>query len=188
MFGEYNDLEKALQRPECVRELTIRFPENLNVHGEKFLRFTKLRSLDIHTDLNHVPYVPYQIGTLKQLKRLSILNVPFLELPNWMFNLTNLEYLRVRGCEITDLPSGIKNLNRLKTLRIENCELKVLPLNLREMHSITNLSLTDTKVHNITQEDLPRNLKKLEIMNGAMRPELILKLQSFAPALKIVII
>ena len=184
LLGEYNDLGRALQKPELVKSLTINLPENLNDYGAEFARFTKLQSLDIQTKIDHLSYIPEQIGNLKQLKRLSILNVPFLEYPEWIFGLINLEYLRVRGCEITTVPYGIRNLSKLKTLRIENCELNVIPPGLKEMQNIFYLSLTDTKIKAINVEDLPPNLRVLNINMTHIDYSTLQKIKKSRPELK----
>lgn len=184
LLGEYNDLGRALQKPELVKSLTINLPENLNDYGAEFARFTKLQSLDIQTKIEHLSYIPEQIGNLKQLKRLSILNVPFLEFPEWIFGLINLEYLRVRGCEITTVPYRIRNLSKLKTLRIENCELNVIPPGLKEMQNICYLSLTDTKIKAINVEDLPPNLRVLNINMNHIDHSTLQKIKKSRPELK----
>jgi len=184
LFGEFNDLGRALQKPESVKKLYIRFPENLNDHAAEFLKFTNLRSLDIQTEVSHAPYLPKEIGALKTLTRLSILNVSFEAFPEWILNLTNLEYLRVRGCEITEIPSGIKNLQKLKALRTENCEIYDLPVQLKEMPNLKYLSLTDTKIRVLNIGNLPPNLETLGIIMTLMDTHEKFRIKQHKPTLK----
>lgn len=160
VFREYNDINRAVRFSKSVKKLNVLLPENLNNYSAEFSKFVNLQSLDIHAKLNHVPYLPEQIGSLSMLKRLSILNVPFIEYPLWIFGLKNLEYLMVRGHEIKYIPLGVAALSKLKVLRLENCDLVKLPEDLRDLKKLEELSVVDTNI-TISPEVLPIGLKRL---------------------------
>jgi len=173
-----------LLKPAQVKKLCLLFPDNLNDHDAEILKFTNLRSLDIKTNINHAHYLPKQIGQLKTLKKLSILNVSFLEFPEWIPGLTNLEYLMVRGCEITEIPAGIKNLQKLKVLRIENCQVTALPVQLAAMPNLKYLSLTDTRIKELDVSSLPPNLETLGIIMTLIDTDEKLRIKEHKPTLK----
>ena len=184
-LGEYNDLDKALRRPELVRKLSIQFDKIPADYSFELAKFTKLRLLDIRGPVNYTRHLPEQIGGLKTLKRLSILNIPLEELPNWIYSLSNLEYLMVRGCEIKSISSEIINLRRLKTLWIENCELNLLPPELGAMLSLKHLSISDTKLNIIDIENLPPNLETLNVVMTYIDKNEISRIKQQKPKLKI---
>ncbi|KGO93222.1 leucine-rich repeat domain-containing protein [Flavobacterium subsaxonicum] len=183
-FGEFNNLSRALLKPGRVKKLRLSFPDNLNDHGAEFLKFTKIRSLNIQTNIYHAPYLPKQIGQLKTLTKLSILNVPFEEFPEWIPGLTNLEYLMVRGCEITEIPPGIKNLQKIKVLRIENCEVTALPVQLAAIPNLKYLSLTDTRIKKLDVSSLPPNLETLGIIMTLINTDEKFRIKEHKPTLK----
>ena len=184
LFGEFSNLSRALLKPARVKKLCLLFPDNLNDHDAEFLKFTQLRWLDIKTNINHAPYLPKQIGQLKTLTKLSILNVPFLEFPECILGLTNLEYLMVRGCEITEIPAGIKNLQKLKVLRIENCQVTTLPVQLAAMPNLKYLSLTDTRIKELDVGSLPPNLETLGIIMTLIDTDEKFRIKEHKPTLK----
>jgi Leucine-rich repeat (LRR) protein len=160
----YTDIDLALQEPRKVQRLSLQFWEkDINDYASEFVKFENLKELNIHTAITHAPFVPNQIGGLKKLKRLSILNVPFQEFPDWIQDLGELEYLSVRGCELTAIPSFIGNLRNLKELRVENCELGSIPKELSALDKVKYLSFADTKIPYFPVEYLPPNIKSLAL-------------------------
>ncbi|KOS07610.1 hypothetical protein AM493_17360 [Flavobacterium akiainvivens] len=187
LLGIYDDMERALAVPHRVKKLQLLFPDNLNAYADDFLKFENLTVLDIHAGLNHVPYIPEQIASLKKLKKLSVLNLPFTKLPEWVFGMSNLEYLMLRGHEVTVLPSSVGNLQRLKILRIENCEITALPPEIKTLKNLKHLSLVHTWVRDLTLDDLPPNLTVLHIPYGTMTDAELDKAKTFIPSLKILV-
>ncbi|MES2488118.1 MAG: leucine-rich repeat domain-containing protein [Bacteroidota bacterium] len=184
-LGSYNSMERALATPYRVKKLSIRFPADINVYADEFLKFENLTELTIHTQLKHPPYIPGQIASVKKLRKLSVLNVPFTQLPEWVFGMSNLEYLMLRGNEAPVLPPSVANLQHLKTLRIENCEITALPPEIKMLKNLRQLSLSDTKVATLMLDDLPPNLMQLQIRKGAMDETELIKVKNFIPSLKI---
>ncbi|WP_151089382.1 leucine-rich repeat domain-containing protein [Hymenobacter baengnokdamensis] len=158
----YTDINLVLHKPQKVQRLSVQFWEgDTNSYADDFIRFKNLKELNIQTGLNHPSFLPSQIGELKKLKKLSILNVPFKEFPTWIQNLVELEYLSIRGCELTEIPRFIGRLRNLKELRVENCELDSIPKELSLLDKVKYLSLADTKITYFPLENLPPNIKSL---------------------------
>lgn len=160
----YTNLEVALKTPHRVRRLSLTdFDVDLNDYASAFPEFRNLKALDIHVAITHPSALPSQIGELKTLKRLTLLNIPFLEFPNWIQELGNLEVLRVRGCELNSIPSFIGRLKKLRKLGVENCELSAIPKELNQLEKLKELVLSDTKISYFPLECFPPNLKVLDL-------------------------
>lgn len=161
---EYTDLDEAIKEPVKVKKLRLwAFEVDVNNYAKDFLKFKSIEKLYIQTDIDHINFLPKEIGELKTLKKLEILNVPFNEFPLWIENLENLEYLMVRGCELTILPSFIAKLKKLKVLRIENCELSSIPKELALLENLQELSLAITPIRELPLTHLPKKLKYLRL-------------------------
>jgi hypothetical protein len=159
---KYTDLDEAIKEAKKVKRIwLLAFDIDVNNYTKDFLKFTVIERLFIQTDILATPFLPKEIGELKTLKRLEILNVPFQEFPTWIENLENLEYLMVRGCELTELPSFIAKLKKLKVLRIENCALASIPKELSLLENLQELSLVITPIRELPLEYLPKKLKYL---------------------------
>ncbi len=160
----YTSINQTLRSPAKVKHLRLQaFEEDLNQSASDFSRLVNLQSLDIHTSIGHPTFLPSEIGSLSQLKRVKILNVLFEEFPEWILQLTNLEYLSIRGCEITSLPDAIANLTNLKELCIENCNLAALPSTLNQLTNLKILSVIITPLETIPISVLPPSLKTLDV-------------------------
>ncbi len=169
MTPTYFDIDEALRTPQRVKRLYIRFRDdpskgNLNNYASDFLKFVNLQELRIQLGPNDLPTLPAEIGELKTLKKLSILNVPFNDFPEWATNLVNLEYLMVRGCEITSVPKIMANLKKLEVLRIENCKLAEMPEGINELALLKELSFSDTPILFSSIKNLPKSLKILSLV------------------------
>lgn len=165
----YGDIDLALENPHKIKRLIIRSYDNLlkgnlNNYASDFLKFVNLQELRIQLGPNDLPTLPTEIGELKTLKKLSILNVPFNDFPEWATNLVNLEYLMVRGCEITSVPKIIANLKKLEILRIENCKLAEMPEGINELTLLKELSFSDTPILFSSIKNLPKSLKTLSLV------------------------
>ena len=62
-------------------------------------------------------------GSALTLRNLRIARCPnFLELPEWLKNLTALESIQIAECpRLRSLPAGMHRLNELEELKIDNC-------------------------------------------------------------------
>ena len=187
-YKTYKNIDKALINPKKVKKLYIQLPQkDLNEYEGEFLKFKNLKSLDIHVAITHSPLLPKEIGQLKKLTRLSILNVPFEKFPDWIKDLENLKYLMVRGCDLNQIPEFIGNLQKLRHLRVENCELSSIPKELSKLKKIRHLSFADTKIPDFPLENLPPNIKTLALSGPIFRytAEGLCRLRKALPKVKI---
>ena len=165
IYKLYGNIDMALKNPSKVKRLWLTFC-NLDNYATDFLKFVSLQELYIHSELFYKT-LPAEIGQLKTLKKLEILNVDFDGFPEWTTNLVNLEYLMVRGCEITSVPKTIANLKKLKVLRIENCELAEMPEGINELTLLQELSFAITPILFSSLGNFPKSLKKLDVSCNA---------------------
>ncbi len=158
-----DDLYEKVNTAKDITELSIRFAEyNLEKHGQNFLNFEKLKSLFLQSHVNNKNLIPNDVGELKTLKKLEILNFNYNQFPEWILNLSNLEHLIFRGNDIENLPESIHKLTKLKYFRLENCSIKKLPESMFKMDKLIHLSLADNfKIESIDSNYLPRNLREL---------------------------
>lgn len=165
---KFSSLDNAIQHSKNCKKLNLLFiKDSLKDKGEIFSQFVNLKTLEIQADpsiynLNDFE-LPKEIASLKKLKKISLLNLPFKVFPEWITNMKSLEYLMIRGNEIDSIPDSIYKLDKLKTLRIENCKLNKLPETLHEMRNLRILGLSDTKLTNLTPHLFPNNLKELNL-------------------------
>ena len=90
---EYAELDEAIREAAKVRKIRLwAFEIDVNNYAKSFLKFVVIEKLYIQGSPIHPPFLPKEIGELKTLKKLEMLNVPFLEFPQWIENLENLEY------------------------------------------------------------------------------------------------
>ena len=165
---KFNSLIEALRAPTDCRVLNLLFiKENLKHLGQSFKKLENLEELFIQGDISICSdnefELPDEIGQLKKLEKLTLLNLPIKDFPHWTLNLKRLKYLMIRGTDISILPSSINQLSELTTLRIENCPLTTLPTELKEMKKLNELGLSDTMLTKIDKEDLPTSLKKINL-------------------------
>lgn len=165
---KFSSLSDAIQNPKNCKKLSLRFIEyNLKDKGAIFSQFINLRTLEIQADSSIYNLddfeLPEEIASLKKLKKIWLLNLPFRTFPEWLTQIKSLKYLMVRGNDIDSIPDTIVQLNNLKTLRIENCELKKLPKTLNQMSSLRFLGLCSTKLTDLNPDLFPNNLKQISL-------------------------
>lgn len=163
-----NSLPEAIQNASGCKELSLKWLDyNLKTHGRDFAMLKKLRSLYIQGNptIYDMPgfELPEELGELKTLKTLSLLNLPLQEFPGWITQLTGLEHLMVRGTDIQVIPESIAALKNLIILRIENCPLPALPVELKHLKKLRILGLSDTRLTSIHPEGMPDGLKEINL-------------------------
>ncbi len=153
------------------RRLSVRWvDERVREWGPELSRLRHLRELFLQGDPS-IYYLtdftlPTEIGALRTLRRLELLNLP-VDFPEWIANLTDLRYLMVRGTDVREVPDWIVRLKKLHTLRVENCDLQSLPSTLRQMDNLRHLGLCHTPLlPSLSPEQLPRHLKSLDVLNS----------------------
>lgn len=162
--------ENLFEPPEIawrISELRITFPDyQINKCGKEFLNFQQLRELYVQANIGYESLLPPEIGSLKSLETLTILNFEYSEFPKWILQLTNLSQLTFRGNSVSKIPEEIQKLSSLRLLRIENCGIEDLPKSTSELYKLRRLSLSDNQyLKSININSLPKNL---EILNLAM--------------------
>lgn len=163
---KYTDINDAVAHADSCKSLSLMCAENLVNRGQDFLQLVHLKELHIQGD--QVIYddysfeLPTELGQLKHLQKLTLLNLPLKSFPTWIMNLSNLSSLMVRGTDVTFIPEEIKSLSKLKTLRVENCNLQILPAGLSEMRQLKYLGLCDTRLKQIKASMFPSHLKTLD--------------------------
>jgi Leucine-rich repeat (LRR) protein len=153
---EQNNLERE-QAQQKLNQEWDRKTHNLLYeleHNPESLKQIKELSIDLSYATTR-PYnkttLPDSIGSLTNLKELSILNLKNLEkLPDSIGNLKNLKELRIHGSKLKELPDSIGNLKSLKKLSLINLEnLKKLPDSIGNLTQLTQLDLYNSKVTSI---------------------------------------
>ena len=170
-----------------IKILRIDFPNfELSKHGEDFLKFERLEELFIQSDVMQSDLLPEEIGRLKTISKLYILNFHYKEFPKWIFNLSNLKSLMLRGNDIKKIPDEIIQLTKLEKLRIENCALTELPLSLSSLGNLKQLSLSDnSRLTTLNAASLPESLKAINLIASGINGETIKRIESRLPRLRI---
>ena len=131
---------------QYIKKLYITFPiYNISKLGSHFLKFTSIQELYLQSNISYKYLPPKEIGRLKTLQQLHILNFNYQQFPEWILGLENLSELMIRGNNIQYLPEEIAKLTNLKKLRIENCELTKVPLSITKLNKLKHLSFADDK-------------------------------------------
>ena len=159
----YTSLPQTLPWPSLCRRLDVYAVDHrLQEWGSKFLQLSHLQSLHLQGSSSIYDSttfsLPVEIGQLRTLKRLTLLNLP-IDFPAWIADLPNLRYLMVRGTNLTAIPPWIHQMSRLCKLAVENCDLTVLPETLRRMHHLRELWLADTRIRDFSPEQFPSHLR-----------------------------
>lgn len=159
---------------------------DINKHGEDFLRFKKLEELFVQYNGMNTYLLPEEIGRLKTLTKLYILNYSYKEFPEWIFNLKSLKSLMVRGNDIIKIPDQIGQLVHLEKLRIENCELIDLPDSVSNLVNLRKLSLSDNfKLTKLNINSIPKRLKVLNLAASGITNESLNEIKIKFPRLQV---
>ena len=188
---KFSTLDEALKRPKKCKKLSLIFyDQNLKDKGEIFLQFSNLKVLELLASpsiyyLNDFE-IPSEIGNLKKLKKISVLNFPLKTFPEWIFGIKSLQYLMLRGSDIPEIPNSISRLEKLKTLRIENCKLSKIPKTLSQMKNLKILGLSDTLLADFSVSLFPSNLKEISFSGtGIYKKDHLEHLKAKMPKTKI---
>jgi Leucine-rich repeat (LRR) protein len=116
----YTGLPHTLPWPSFCRRLVVfAVDHQVQEWGPKFLQLVNLRGLHLQGDWriydSKTFYLPAEIGQLRTLKQLTLLNLP-IDFPAWIADLTQLRTLTVRGTNLTTIPDWIHHLSHLHTL------------------------------------------------------------------------
>jgi Leucine-rich repeat (LRR) protein len=156
--------DDAEQRPCAVKHLRL-WNVDVAKQGDRFSKFSNLHSLDIRWSRSIE--LPSDIGLLKDLRYLCLLNVPLVYFPSWIFELVELRHLTVRGTEINHIPAEIAQLVNLRYLELGNSNLVSLPVELSRLRKLRDLYASDNLLTTIPDAlaGVP-HLKRIGMVNN----------------------
>jgi hypothetical protein len=171
---QYASLPQQLTWPSLCRSFSVSaVDDRLQEWGKQLLQLSHLQSLHLQGDCRIYDStsfaLPPEIGQLRTLKRLVLLNLP-IDFPEWIVNLPKLRYLMVRGTNLTVIPPWIHQMRQLRILAVENCKLASLPESLRRMHGLQELWLADTQLRELRPEQFPQHLRVLSLAGTGCYP------------------
>ncbi|KAF8665844.1 hypothetical protein HU200_053923 [Digitaria exilis] len=128
--------------PSKVRALHFSVSDELDLYRGAFSFAKCLRILDFSGCSSIL--LPASIGQLKQLKYLFAPRMENEDLPEYITELSKLQYLNINGCSgITELPNSLGNLTNLQRLDLSGCSsLKAIP---ESLCGLTHLQYLDLK-------------------------------------------
>jgi len=178
------------EQPEDARKVKILsiigHEFDINKHGVDFMRFENLEELFLQNNGMYTSLLPEEIGRLKTLTKLYVLNYSYREFPEWVLNLKNLKSLMIRGNDIIKIPDQIGQLVQLEKLRIENCELVDLPDSVSNLVNLRKLSLSDNfKLTKLNISSLPKRLKVLNLSATGISNESLNEIRTKFPRLQL---
>lgn len=145
-WGEKTDLTKEMQKLDSLPY------------------FTNIKSFSIYLDpkYNSDSILQNKLSILpmiKSLKKVSIYGGGFKEVPKYIYECENLEYLEIVATQIHDISRGIERLNKINCLYVDNKN-----LNYEEMlNSISHLSSLYCLIMPFDLNNkLPQNIVKLD--------------------------
>ncbi|MFW9827986.1 MAG: tetratricopeptide repeat protein [Candidatus Thorarchaeota archaeon] len=103
-----------------------------------------------------ISLIPEEFRNLKLLKKVDMRRNDLSILPDWLGELSNLEWLGFQRNKLTKLPDSITNLSRLRTLDVRYNELTSLPEKIGDCTELWWLDVGFNKLRN-----LPESLCKL---------------------------
>ncbi|MCU0443509.1 MAG: leucine-rich repeat domain-containing protein [Microscillaceae bacterium] len=148
------DLETALRNPTKVVYLYLHFTDNLDISG-----LSELQNLEY---LHLTGFVGEQIPScIKQLPKLRKLHLSRFaqEIPEFIYQLTQLTALSLEHSHLKSIKPQIGNLQNLAQLSLKNTKIKVLPPEIGELKNLKHLDL-----ENLPIESLPETIGQLEML------------------------
>ena len=107
--------------------------------------------------------IPNTISVLTDLKRLEIEGMKLNKVPVGIFELRNLEVLKLSNQKIAKIPANIKKLTKLKELRLAQLQLEELPDIFEHLPELMILDVGHNNLHRLPNSI--RFLKKLKYLN-----------------------
>ncbi len=156
----YNTLQKSISYKQVIRAI--------DEHSGKTLTGYEYRKVSVsfnHKDslVGIVKKIPYELGCMKYIKRISIVENSGLDLKQLftvLSEISNLEELALIGDNIQEIPNQFDNLNNLSVLILNYNKIQKLPSstsklkNLKELHIANNVNLDVNHFFALIQ-DLP---------------------------------
>lgn len=182
--GIFNNIERALESPEKVTELSL--TDSVDEESFKYItemnnlkrikiklkgciipaeieKLQNLEELVIYSVSNTIKEIPDSIGRLKKLKKISVENQQLTSLPDSLFLLADLKRLLIGNNKINDLSPDIDKLAVLEELDIRGNPVKFLPDTIGNCTQLRIVTASHCSIHSIPP-DIGR-LKNLFSLN-----------------------
>jgi len=120
--------------------------------------------------------IEVQGKTLKQITKLDLSNKKLKQIPEEIFQCTNLTKLILCNNSIAEVPQGIKLLKKLKVLDLSNNRIKYLQADLFKLSRLETLNVSNNQIRTLPRQVNESNIKNLLLQNNqiANLPEVIL--------------
>ena len=132
------EMKESPFRPKNSSSNFMESMSNLKEIPPELAELTFLTELDLSGI--SLAKIPDFIGSLSSLKKLS-LGDSGSELPQWLGDFVNLEFLEIKNDNIETIPASISNLKKLKILHIHGERLASLPEEIGEKLRLTSMDL-----------------------------------------------
>lgn len=137
-----------------LQSLEINCPQcdsiDINPFEISSLEILKIRALNLP--------VFDSVNKLPSIKSLSLIQLNIGKIPDWIFELNELDTLNLSGNKITSIPVKIINLKKLTRLNLDKNLLTTLPIELKKMASLNHLSIDDNSFSEDEKDQIYRNL------------------------------
>nr|CBW30237.1 Disease resistance protein (CC-NBS-LRR) [Musa balbisiana] len=132
-------LVSLIKQHKSVRTLLVPRTNRYAKDIDEFLKnFVRLRVLYLIG--TNFKILPYYIGNLIHLRYLNVCFSLVTELPESIYNLTNLQFLILNGCfKLRHIPQGIDKLVNLRTLNCRGTQLESLPYGIGRLKHLNEL-------------------------------------------------
>lgn len=180
-----NDLDHVPKSIDQFVNLTsLDLSQNaLTTLDEAITRLPKLNALIVTNNRLNENSLPKNFSSAfaNSLKVLSLGGNEFQQIPDQIFELSNLRSLYIGGNQLQSLPRKIRNLEKLQNLYLGGNQLDELPFEVGLLSNLQSLSLCENRLRQLPSSiAFLRNLKSLSLHKNeltALPPEII-KLRS----------
>jgi Leucine-rich repeat (LRR) protein len=130
---------------------------------------------------------PMEIFQLSQLQELRLNKCRLSDLPDEFFLLPDLQILQCQHNELDTIPSSVFQLNSLKVLDVADNFIEIVPEEIAQLSELETLALWDNPI-TYYAEGLSemQQLKVLDVLNNAMSRETQDRLKASLPNCKII--
>ena len=105
-----------------------------------------------YKDRNHFKTLPKEIGQLKNLTRLYVINNELEEVPEEIGHLRNLTHLNLNYNLLKELPKEIGNLRNLTQLDLKKNQLGELPREIGQLRDLAHLNMNFNELKSLPEE------------------------------------
>lgn len=163
--------------PEWISGIKL---ETLKLHKNQICRFPKLNSSIKNLNLysNHVNSIPNFIFNMLNLEFFSWGNLETNYISEEIGSLKNIKFLSLMPCKITKLPSSFCDLNNLCFLRLAKNSITHLPKEIGNLNSLKELTLYDNALTTVPSSFYNLNLNKLNLAKNPLTNKILNKLQT----------